>query len=87
MATLPPSEFATRPRRLLDQVRDAIRVRHYSYRTEQAYVGWIRRFVLFHGKRHPAEMGAEEWRLSSAVPPSTASCLTRTSPWRRCCFS
>jgi integron integrase len=51
-----------RPRRLLDQVRDAVRVRHYSDRTEQAYVAWIRRFVLFHGKRHPAEMGEEEIR-------------------------
>ena len=37
--------------KLLDQVRDAIRTRHYSYRTEEAYVGWIRRFILFHGKR------------------------------------
>jgi integrase len=46
--------------KLLDQVRDAIRTRHYSYRTEQAYVGWIRRFILFHGKRHPAEMGKPE---------------------------
>jgi integron integrase len=45
---------------LLDQVRDCIRVRHYSIRTEQAYVDWIRRFILFHGKRHPAEMGAQE---------------------------
>ena len=44
--------------RLLDRVRDAIRVRHYSRRTEIAYVGWIRRFILFHGKRHPREMGA-----------------------------
>jgi len=43
--------------RLLDQVREAIRVRHYSYRTEQSYVGWIRRFILFHGKRHPAQIG------------------------------
>ena len=42
--------------RLLDQVRAAIRTRHYSYRTEEAYIGWIRRFILFHGKRHPAEM-------------------------------
>ena len=49
-----------RPRRLLDQVRDAVRVRHYSYRTEQAYVAWIKRFILFHGKRHPAEMGPAE---------------------------
>lgn len=46
--------------RLMDQVRDALRVRHYSYRTEQAYVGWIRRFILYHGKRHPSEMGADE---------------------------
>ncbi len=46
--------------RLLDQVREATRLRHYSIRTEQAYVGWARRFVLFHGKRHPAEMGAAE---------------------------
>ncbi len=37
-----------------------LRVRHYSRRTERAYVGWIRRYVLFHGKRHPAEMGAQE---------------------------
>lgn len=51
-----------RPRRLLDQVRDAVRVRHYSYRTEQAYVAWIRRFILFHGTRHPAEMGEGEIR-------------------------
>ena len=46
--------------KLLDQVRQAIRTRHYSYRTEEAYVGWIRRFILFHDKRHPAEMGAIE---------------------------
>lgn len=46
--------------RLLDQVRELIRIRHYSIRTEQAYVQWIRRFILFHGKRHPREMGGEE---------------------------
>lgn len=46
--------------RLLDQVRQAMRLKHYSLRTEQCYVLWIRRFVLFHGKRHPAEMGAPE---------------------------
>ncbi|MCC7412605.1 MAG: integron integrase [Gammaproteobacteria bacterium] len=45
---------------LLDQVRAAIRVRHYSIRTEQAYVQWIRRFILFHGKRHPLDMGEEQ---------------------------
>ena len=46
--------------RLLDQVRRAIRVRHYSLRTEQAYVHWIRAFILHHQKRHPTEMGPEE---------------------------
>lgn len=48
------------PPRLLDRVREAIRVRHYSRRTEEAYVGWIRRFILFHHKRHPSAMGAVE---------------------------
>jgi integron integrase len=46
--------------RLLDRVRDAIRARHYSRRTEKAYVAWIRRYIFFHGKRHPAAMGAAE---------------------------
>ncbi len=46
--------------RLLDQVREAIRVRHMSLRTEAAYVDWVRRFILHHGKRHPKDMGAEE---------------------------
>jgi integron integrase len=46
--------------KLLDQVRDAIRLRHLSLRTEEAYLGWIRRFILFHHKRHPNDMGAEE---------------------------
>lgn len=49
-----------RPPRLLDRVREANRLRHGSRSTEKSYVGWIRRFVLFHGKRHPAEMGAPE---------------------------
>jgi len=49
-----------RPKKLLDQVRDAIRLKHYSYRTEQAYVGWIKRYIFFHSVRHPAEMGAPE---------------------------
>jgi integron integrase len=46
--------------RLLDRVRDRLRVKHYSYRTEQSYIHWIKRFILFHGKRHPADMGAAE---------------------------
>jgi len=46
--------------KLLDRVREANRLRHGSRSTEKSYVGWIRRFILFHGKRHPAEMGAPE---------------------------
>ncbi len=46
--------------RLLDDVRRAIRVRHYSHRTEEAYAGWIRRFIVFNGKRHPRDMGEPE---------------------------
>jgi hypothetical protein len=46
--------------RLLDRVREAIRARHYSRRTEKAYFHWIKRFIFFHGKRPPAEMGAAE---------------------------
>src|SRR5262245_40272876 len=46
--------------KLLDHVRAVLRVKHYSLRTEEAYVNWIRRFILFHGKRHPAQMGEPE---------------------------
>ncbi len=62
--------------RLLDRVRAAIRARHYSRRTEDAYVAWIRRFILFHGKRHPAEMSAPEitrFLTSLAVERKVAS--------------
>jgi integron integrase len=51
---------AAKPARLLDQVRDAIRRRNYSYRTEETYVHWIRRFIYFSGKRHPAGLGNPE---------------------------
>jgi Phage integrase, N-terminal SAM-like domain len=46
--------------KLLDQVRDVIRRKHYSIRTEQAYIDWIKRFIIYHGKRHPGEMAEEE---------------------------
>ncbi len=47
-------------KKLLDQVRDVLRVKRTSCRAEEAYVDWIRRFILFHHKRHPAEMGAQQ---------------------------
>lgn len=49
-----------RKQKLLDKVRNAIRTRHYSYRTEQTYVAWIRRFIRFHGYRHPTDMGGAD---------------------------
>lgn len=66
--------------RLLDRVRAEIRLRHYSIRTEETYVDWARRFILFHGKRHPAEMGAEEVRdfLSHLVSERNVSASTQS---------
>ncbi len=61
LKTLPygSQQVAGKPR-LLDQVREASRARHYSYMTEKAYIGWIRRFIYFHDKQHPAKMGEHE---------------------------
>jgi len=58
MQTKPTS--SPKGKKLLEQVSDAIRLKHYSSRTEQTYTDWIRRFILFHGKRHPNDMGALE---------------------------
>jgi len=55
-----PPSVASPPPRLLDRVRSALRTRHFSPRTEDAYVAWTRRFILFHGKRHPSGLGAPE---------------------------
>ena len=60
-----PDAPRTREPRLLDRVRELSRARHLSRRTEQAYVGWIRRYILFHGnKRHPSEFGWPRSRRS-----------------------
>ncbi|NJD69411.1 MAG: hypothetical protein FIA90_12335 [candidate division NC10 bacterium] len=59
-AVLTPSPRPPAKPKLLDQVRQAIRTRHYSCRTEDAYIGWIKRYIFFHGKRHPVEMGEQE---------------------------
>jgi len=55
-----PATPVTQPPKLLDRLRAACRVRHYSIRTEDAYHDWVKRFILFHGKRHPREMGEPE---------------------------
>ena len=49
-----------KPKKLLDRVREALRTKHYAYRTEETYVQWIHRFILFHNKRHPKDMGEAE---------------------------
>ncbi len=69
---------ATKPK-LLDQVRQAIRTRHYSVKTEDAYVGWIKRFIFFHNKRHPLEMAETEIAqfLSSLARDSHVSASTQ----------
>ena len=82
--------------RLLDQVRERCRVKHYSIRTEKTYADWIRRFILFHGKRHPRDMGAPEVEgflshlaVDGNVAASTqnqalaaiCSCTARCSGW------
>lgn len=48
------------PPKLLDQVRDTLLVRHYAFRTEKSYINWIKRYILFHNKRHPSEMAEPE---------------------------
>ena len=75
-----------RPKKLLDQVRDATRLKHYSIRTEQAYVGWIKRYILFHDVRHPAEMGATEVEAlltHLAVKEDVAALSVPVEPWAR----
>ena len=66
--------------RLLDRLRTALRVRHYSLRTEETYVQWVRRYVTFHGRRHPADLGAAEvtaflshLAVDRSVAPATQS--------------
>ena len=76
---LAPELTADAPR-LLDRVRSRIRVKHYSLRTETAYVGWIRRFIVFHAKRHPTEMGKAEVEafLSNLATQRNVSASTQT---------
>jgi hypothetical protein len=57
---LPHLAATEHPPRLLDQVRARLSTKHYSIRTERAYCDWVKRYVLFHDKRHPKEMGAAE---------------------------
>jgi hypothetical protein len=60
MEQSPASGGMEQPKKLLDQVRDVLRLKHYSLRTEDSYVDWIKRYILFHHKRHPKDMGVKE---------------------------
>lgn len=60
MTSTPGKDDTPEKPRLMDEVRGRIRTKHYSLRTEQAYTHWIKRYIYFHGKRHPVEMGAAE---------------------------
>jgi hypothetical protein len=82
-------------RKLLDRVRDALRLKHYSIRTEEAYVNWIERYIYFHNVRHPAEMGEVQSFLTHlAVKENVAAStqnyvfsLLKHTPSARCSSS
>ncbi len=62
LAVADPPQKRQNSRKLLQRVRDSIRARHYSHRTEQAYVAWVKRYVVFHGKAHPGSLGVDAVR-------------------------
>ena len=66
--------------RLMERVRTALRVRHYSANTETAYVSWILRYITFHGRRHPDQLGEAE--ISVFADNGTSSCSWATEVWR-----
>ena len=69
MHDLHQDSIPLRPR-LVDQMREAIRRNHYSLKTEKAYIRWVRRFIYFHGKRHPAQMGGPRVTASGSSSAS-----------------
>jgi hypothetical protein len=75
--------------RLLDQVRDVIRIKHYSIRTEQAYLQWVRRYILFHGKRDPSELGSEHLSafLTHLAVRSNVAASTQNQALKQSSFS
>jgi hypothetical protein len=86
MASSSQRGIAMTPPRLMEQVRVEIRARHYSRRTEDAYIHWIRRFIVFHDRRHPRELGAPEisafltWlAVEQHVAASVVGVFTRTA--------
>jgi len=77
----------TPAKKLLDQVSEALRLKHYSIHTEESYLAWIKRYILFHHKRHPQDMGGPEIQaflshlaLHENIASSTVRLSSRRSP-------
>jgi integron integrase len=83
-----PGQSSPKPKRLLDQLRDAIQNKHYSYSTEKTYVHWAKRYILFHNQRHPAEMGALEIEafLSHLAQETNVSASTQNQAFNALLF-
>ena len=83
-----PGPFSSKPKKLLDPLRDAIRIKHYSYSTEKTYVHWAKRYILFHNKRHPAEMGSPEIEafLSHLAQEANVSASTQNQAFNALLF-
>src|ERR1041385_749462 len=81
--SMPPTQRLSFSKpRLLDEVRAVARMRHLSLRTEQAYIQWIKRFIFFHNKRHPAQMAEPEIRQFIPIWLSTTASPLRRRLWR-----
>jgi len=78
-------ESASKGKKLLDQYREALRNRHYSLRTEDTYIGWVRQYILYHNKHHPREMDVAEINefITHLVNTKTVSASTHTCPGGR----
>ena len=80
------SPLQKRPKKLLDQVREAMRLKHYVYRTAETYVQWIRRYILFHNKRHPKELGQPEIEaFFDGSGRKSAGCGLNSKSGAQCC--
>ena len=77
-----PKVFPNPKAKLLDQVREVLRVKHYAIRTEEMYIHWIKRYILFHKKRHPNEIGDDEIRafLIHLAEKEDVAASTHTAP-------
>jgi hypothetical protein len=83
-----PEPSSPKPKKMLDQLREAIRIKHYSHSTEKTYVHWAKRYILFHNKRHPAEMGAPEIKafLSHLAQEGDVSASTQNKAFNAILF-